>query len=53
VLVLRYWEDLSVEDVAAMLNCSPGTVKSQAARGLDALRALVSPPVTAERGETQ
>jgi RNA polymerase sigma-70 factor (sigma-E family) len=53
VLVLRYWEDLSVEDVAAMLNCSPGTVKSQAARGLDTLRALVSPPVTAERGETQ
>jgi RNA polymerase sigma-70 factor (sigma-E family) len=53
VLVLRYWEDLSVEDVAAMLNCTTGTVKSQAARGLDTLRTLVSPPVTAERGETQ
>src|SRR6185295_18289987 len=33
VLVLRYWEDLSIEDVAALLECSPGTVKSQAARG--------------------
>jgi RNA polymerase sigma-70 factor (sigma-E family) len=53
VLVLRYWEDQSVEDVAAMLSCSPGTVKSQAARGLETLRALVSPPVTAERGEAQ
>jgi RNA polymerase sigma-70 factor (sigma-E family) len=48
VLVLRYWEDMSVEDVAAALHCSPGTVKSQAARGLDALRSLISHPVTAD-----
>jgi RNA polymerase sigma-70 factor (sigma-E family) len=41
VLVLRYWEDLSVEDTARLLDCSEGTVKSQAARGLQALRALV------------
>ncbi|MFI5492281.1 SigE family RNA polymerase sigma factor [Actinoplanes sp. NPDC051859] len=47
VLVLRYWQDLSVEDTAAALGCSPGTVKSQAARGLDTLRALVAPPVAA------
>ena len=40
-LVLRYWEDLSVEDTAQALRCSPGTVKSQAARGLDALRGLL------------
>jgi RNA polymerase sigma-70 factor (sigma-E family) len=38
VLILRYWEDLSVEETAAMLHCSIGTVKSQAARGLAALR---------------
>jgi RNA polymerase sigma-70 factor (sigma-E family) len=38
VLILRYWEDLSVEDTAALLRCSEGTVKSQAARGLAALR---------------
>ncbi|KAB1922133.1 SigE family RNA polymerase sigma factor [Micromonospora noduli] len=43
VLVLRYWEDLSIEDVAALLECSPGTVKSQAARGLDTLRGLLTP----------
>lgn len=38
VLVLRYWEDMSVENTAALLGCSKGTVKSQAARGLQALR---------------
>ncbi|TDC82662.1 sigma-70 family RNA polymerase sigma factor, partial [Micromonospora sp. KC606] len=43
VLVLRYWEDQSIEDVAALLGCSPGTVKSQAARGLDTLRGLLTP----------
>ncbi|GID92389.1 SigE family RNA polymerase sigma factor [Amorphoplanes digitatis] len=48
VLVLRYWEDMSVEEAAAALNCSAGTVKSQAARGLNAMRALVPPPVNAE-----
>ncbi|MET8359686.1 SigE family RNA polymerase sigma factor [Micromonospora sp. NPDC005171] len=52
VLVLRYWEDLSVEDVAALLECSPGTVKSQAARGLDTLRGLLSPTYSGiEMGE--
>ncbi|MFG2064090.1 SigE family RNA polymerase sigma factor [Micromonospora sp. NPDC048871] len=43
VLVLRYWEDLPVDEVATLLRCSPGTVKSQAARGLDTLRGLLSP----------
>ncbi|MBG6070142.1 SigE family RNA polymerase sigma factor [Micromonospora ureilytica] len=52
VLVLRYWEDLSIEDVAALLECSPGTVKSQAARGLDTLRGLLSPTYSGiEMGE--
>ncbi|HLU26811.1 MAG TPA: SigE family RNA polymerase sigma factor [Glycomyces sp.] len=39
-LVLRFWEDLSVEETARMLRCSPGTVKSQTARGLQTLRGL-------------
>ena len=39
VLVLRYFCDLSVEETAEALGCTTGTVKSQTARGLDALRA--------------
>jgi RNA polymerase sigma-70 factor (sigma-E family) len=38
VVALRYWEDQSVEQTAAVLGMSPGTVKSMAARGLAQLR---------------
>jgi RNA polymerase sigma-70 factor (sigma-E family) len=41
VIVLRYYCDLSVEDTAAVLDCSPGTVKSQTARALETLRAAM------------
>ncbi|GIH06966.1 RNA polymerase sigma24 factor [Rhizocola hellebori] len=41
VLVLRYWEDMPVEQVAEILECSPGTVKSQTSRGLASLRKLL------------
>jgi RNA polymerase sigma-70 factor (sigma-E family) len=40
VLVLRFYEDLSVEQTAAVLGCPVGTVKSQTARALDRLAAL-------------
>ncbi|WP_026931332.1 SigE family RNA polymerase sigma factor [Glycomyces tenuis] len=39
-LVLRFWEDLSVDETARILRCSTGTVKSQTARGLQTLRDL-------------
>ncbi|MFC5008519.1 SigE family RNA polymerase sigma factor [Dactylosporangium cerinum] len=42
VVVLRYCCDLSVEETARELGCSPGTVKSQAARALDTLRERIS-----------
>jgi RNA polymerase sigma factor (sigma-70 family) len=38
VVVLRYWEDLSVDQVAGILRCSAGNVKSQSARALQKLR---------------
>lgn len=41
VVVLRFWEDLSVEQVADMLGCSAGNVKSLSARALDKLRAAL------------
>jgi RNA polymerase sigma-70 factor (sigma-E family) len=46
VVVLRYWEDLSVDQVAAMLGCSPGNVKSLAAGALGKLRAVLDEALT-------
>ncbi|THV34695.1 SigE family RNA polymerase sigma factor [Glycomyces buryatensis] len=37
-LVLRFWEDQSVEQTARILRCSTGTVKSNTSRGLKTLR---------------
>ncbi|MER6434264.1 SigE family RNA polymerase sigma factor [Streptomyces sp900105245] len=39
VVILRYWDDMSEQDVAEILNCSVGSVKTHAHRGLRALRA--------------
>jgi RNA polymerase sigma-70 factor (sigma-E family) len=41
VLVLRYLEGLDVAGTAAALGCTEGTVKSQTAHGLAALRATL------------
>jgi RNA polymerase sigma-70 factor (sigma-E family) len=42
VVVLRYWEDLPEAEVAAILGCSVGSVKSQASRGLQRLRGVLA-----------
>jgi RNA polymerase sigma-70 factor (sigma-E family) len=41
-IVLRYYEDLSDDDIAAMLGCRPGTVRSLISRGLAALRITIT-----------
>jgi DNA-directed RNA polymerase specialized sigma24 family protein len=46
VVVLRYWADLSVDQVAEVLGCPTGTVKSLNARALDKLRAVLGDAMT-------
>ena len=47
VIVLRYYEDLTEAEIADTLGCSPGTVKSQAARAIARLRTLLGPEAEA------
>jgi RNA polymerase sigma-70 factor (sigma-E family) len=42
VVVLRYFEDLTERQVAAVLGCTVGTVKSQNAKALSKLRVLLA-----------
>ncbi len=42
-VVLRFYCDLNVDQSARVLGCSPGTVKSQTSRALDALRRALRP----------
>jgi RNA polymerase sigma-70 factor (sigma-E family) len=42
IVVLRYWADMSVEEVADVLGCSEGNVKSQCSRALARLRGVLS-----------
>ncbi|MBA2638960.1 MAG: SigE family RNA polymerase sigma factor [Nocardioidaceae bacterium] len=50
VLALRYYEDLSETEIAAVLGCSAGTVKSQASKGMAKLRTVVSPGAATSGG---
>jgi RNA polymerase sigma-70 factor (sigma-E family) len=48
VLVLRYYEDLSDQQIAETLGCSQGTVRSQASRALATLRGTLQDIVALE-----
>ncbi|GAA4902505.1 RNA polymerase sigma-70 factor (sigma-E family) [Stackebrandtia albiflava] len=49
-VVLRYWEDLSVDQTAREMGCTPSTVKSQTARAVARLRELL-PDLDPTEGE--
>ena len=53
VLVLRFWDDLTVQEVADMLRVSTGTVKSRTSRGLDAMRSVMGPDAVLINEEVQ
>lgn len=48
-LLLRYFEDLSVDETARVMNCGAGTVKKLTARGLVALRAQLGSDIRVMR----
>jgi RNA polymerase sigma-70 factor (sigma-E family) len=50
VIVLRYYEDYDDTTIAEVLQCSPGTVRTQAKRALDKLQRLRA-ELTVPRGD--
>lgn len=44
VLTLHYFEDLSIDAIAIIMNCPPGTVKSRLSRGRELLRQKFTTP---------
>jgi RNA polymerase sigma-70 factor (sigma-E family) len=51
VVVLRYYEDLSEQQIAEVLRCRPGTVKSQASAALATLRSRLGEAAPTHEGD--
>jgi RNA polymerase sigma-70 factor (sigma-E family) len=51
VLVLRFLCDQTIRDVAEIMHCSEGTVKSQTAHGLNHLRKTLGPQTVTVEGK--
>ena len=41
IVVLRYWADLSVDDVATMMDMSAGNVRTHSSRALEQMRSIL------------
>ncbi|MEW9528305.1 SigE family RNA polymerase sigma factor [Microbispora sp. NPDC049125] len=50
-LVLRFFDDLPETEVADLMGCSVGTVKTHTHRGLRAMRGLIPPDTVVNRAE--
>jgi RNA polymerase sigma factor (sigma-70 family) len=50
VVVLRYLEDMSVQETADVLGCAPGTVKAHTSRALDRLQEVMQAVTTKRPG---
>jgi RNA polymerase sigma-70 factor (sigma-E family) len=50
VLVLRFYEDLDDDAIAALVGCAPATVRSHASKALARLRSVVTEPDLARGG---
>lgn len=50
-LVLRFYEDLPVAEIALILDCPVGTVKSHVHRGLERMRTALGPAFEIAKGE--
>ena len=46
-IVLRFYEDLSEDDIAMIMRCRPGTARSLVARGMATLRDMLEVSVDA------